>query len=190
MARSPATVGLVSGSCSSARVFAPRFFQAPPRGECCFTFALRYDFTSIKLSKGLSPSSCRTCSAHQKRGPGTSPEPFGESEQPNEQHLLNREAQRRRVRDRAGSSHDHNRLHARCGVVVTRAAAATNGCEQQPENQDGGTQCPYSRPPTHALLAPLSRPIDQTEQTHTCERSQCHITTGRYIRRTDCNRHT
>jgi hypothetical protein len=29
-----------------------RFFQAPPRGECYFTLALRYDFTSIKLSKG------------------------------------------------------------------------------------------------------------------------------------------
>src|SRR2546425_6783339 len=66
-ARSPASVGLVSGSCSSARVFAPRFFQAPPRGECCFTLALRYDFTSIKLSKGLSPSSCRACSAHKRK---------------------------------------------------------------------------------------------------------------------------
>ena len=60
----PATVGLISGSCSSARIFAPRFFWAPPRGECYFTLALRYDFTSIRLSKGLSPSSCRTCSAH------------------------------------------------------------------------------------------------------------------------------
>src|SRR5439155_8262885 len=69
-ARSPATVGLISGSCSSARVFAPRFFQAPPRGECCFTLALRYDFTSIKLSKGLSPSSCRPCSAHRERRAG------------------------------------------------------------------------------------------------------------------------
>src|ERR1700758_3567983 len=37
-ARSPATVGLVSGSCSSARAFAPRFFQAPPRGECYFSW--------------------------------------------------------------------------------------------------------------------------------------------------------
>src|SRR5690348_9758233 len=66
-ARSPATVGLISGSCSSARAFAPRFFQAPPRGECYFTLALRYDFTSIWLSKGLSPSSCRACSAHNKK---------------------------------------------------------------------------------------------------------------------------
>ena len=38
-----------------------------PRGECYFTLALRYDFTSIRSSKGLSPSSCRTCSAHQKK---------------------------------------------------------------------------------------------------------------------------
>jgi hypothetical protein len=51
-ARSPATVGLASGSCSSARAFAPRFFQALPRGECYFTLALRYDFTSIRLFKG------------------------------------------------------------------------------------------------------------------------------------------
>src|SRR5580704_899237 len=48
-ARSPATVGLLSGSCSSARAFAPRFFPAPPRGECYLTLALRYDFT-LKLS--------------------------------------------------------------------------------------------------------------------------------------------
>src|SRR5690348_7437011 len=67
-ARSPATVGLISGSCSSARAFAPRFFQAPPRGECYFPLALRYDFTSIWLSKGLSPSICRTCSAHKLKG--------------------------------------------------------------------------------------------------------------------------
>jgi len=31
--RSLATVGLLAGSCSSARVFAPRFFQAPPSGR-------------------------------------------------------------------------------------------------------------------------------------------------------------
>ena len=40
---------LLSGSCSSARIFAPRFFQAPPRGECYFTLALRCHFTSITL---------------------------------------------------------------------------------------------------------------------------------------------
>src|SRR5215472_2525451 len=68
-ASSPATVGLISGSCSSARTFALRFFRAPPRDECDFTLALRYDFTSIRLSKGLSPSSCRACSAHKKKPP-------------------------------------------------------------------------------------------------------------------------
>src|SRR5437016_14450606 len=36
----------------------------PPRSDA---LALRYDFTSIRLSKGLSPSSCRTCSAHMKK---------------------------------------------------------------------------------------------------------------------------
>src|SRR5437016_2208740 len=36
----PNTACLASSSCSSARVFAPRFFQAPPRGECYFTLAL------------------------------------------------------------------------------------------------------------------------------------------------------
>jgi len=40
VARSPATVGLLSASCSSARVFAPRFFRAPPRGESDFTLRL------------------------------------------------------------------------------------------------------------------------------------------------------
>jgi len=44
-----ATVGLRSGSCTSARAFAPRFFQASPRGECYFTLALRYHLTSITL---------------------------------------------------------------------------------------------------------------------------------------------
>src|SRR5213592_118694 len=58
---------LLSGSCSSARIFAPRFFQAPPRGECYFTLALRYHFTSITLSKGLSPSSCRNMLGTHKK---------------------------------------------------------------------------------------------------------------------------
>ncbi len=61
IARSSGTVCLISGSCTSARAFAPRFFQTPPRGDA---LALRYDFTSIRLSRGLSPPSCRTCSAH------------------------------------------------------------------------------------------------------------------------------
>jgi hypothetical protein len=50
--------------CSLAR---PRFFQAPPRGECYFTLALRYDFTSIRFSKGLSPSSCRNMLGTHKK---------------------------------------------------------------------------------------------------------------------------
>src|SRR5437879_11607786 len=75
-ASSPATVGLISGFCSSARIFAPRFFQAPPRDECYFTLALRYDFTSIWLSKGVSPSSCRKMLGTQEKGrePSSRPE--------------------------------------------------------------------------------------------------------------------
>src|SRR5262249_6843767 len=52
-ASSPATVGLVSGSCSSARIFAPRFFRAPPHRECSFTLALRYPFTPLTVLRGL-----------------------------------------------------------------------------------------------------------------------------------------
>ena len=62
MANSSGTVCLISGFCTSARTFAPRFFQTPPHGDA---LALRYDFTSIRLSRGLSPPSCRTCSAHE-----------------------------------------------------------------------------------------------------------------------------
>jgi hypothetical protein len=43
--------------------------SGPPRGGCDFTLTLRYNFTSISLSKGLSPSSCRTCSAHKEKPP-------------------------------------------------------------------------------------------------------------------------
>jgi len=42
----------ISGSCSSSRRFAPRFFRIPPCGD---TLALRYPFTSIRLGRGLSP---------------------------------------------------------------------------------------------------------------------------------------
>ena len=42
----PAPVCLRSGSCTSARTFAPRFFQTPPRDDA---LALRYLFTSIRL---------------------------------------------------------------------------------------------------------------------------------------------
>jgi hypothetical protein len=38
--------GLRSGSCTWARVFAPRFLQTPPRGDA---LALRYHFTAIRL---------------------------------------------------------------------------------------------------------------------------------------------
>jgi hypothetical protein len=38
--------------CTSARTFAPRFFQTPPRDDA---FALRYDFTSIRLSRDSHP---------------------------------------------------------------------------------------------------------------------------------------
>ena len=54
---------LVSGFCSSARAFARRFLQTPPRGDA---LAGRYPFTSIRLGRGLAPPSCRTCSAHMK----------------------------------------------------------------------------------------------------------------------------
>ena len=37
---------LISGFCPSARTFAPRFLQTPPRGDA---LALRYHFTSIRL---------------------------------------------------------------------------------------------------------------------------------------------
>jgi len=37
---------LRSGSCTLARVFAPRFLQTPPHGDA---LALRYHFTSIRL---------------------------------------------------------------------------------------------------------------------------------------------
>src|SRR6266446_3062262 len=42
----PNTACLASSSCSSARVFAPRFFQTSPRGSA---LALCYHFTSIWL---------------------------------------------------------------------------------------------------------------------------------------------
>jgi Transposase DDE domain len=48
-ARSPGTVCLRSGSCTSARTFARRFFQTLRRRNA---LALRYDFASIRLSKG------------------------------------------------------------------------------------------------------------------------------------------
>ncbi len=58
-------VCLGSGSSTSARRFAPRFFQTLRRRSA---LAFRYNFASTRLSRGLSPPSCRTCSAHQKKG--------------------------------------------------------------------------------------------------------------------------
>ena len=48
-AHSSGTVCLRSGSCTSARTFAPRFFQTPPRDDA---LALRYDFTAVQVVKG------------------------------------------------------------------------------------------------------------------------------------------
>jgi hypothetical protein len=56
-----------SPSCRSGlpRAFAPRFFRTRPRG--IGALALRYAFTAIRLTRGLSPPSCRTCPAHRGR---------------------------------------------------------------------------------------------------------------------------
>src|SRR6266481_2366814 len=72
LARSPGTVGLISSSCSSARVFAPRFFQTSPRDD---DLALHKPFSSFKMGRGLSPPSYRTCSAHQKKAREFPPAP-------------------------------------------------------------------------------------------------------------------
>ena len=61
------TITAKPASVSPTTIVSARFWtrSAPSitncRGECYFTLALRYDFTSIRLSKGLSPSSCRKC---------------------------------------------------------------------------------------------------------------------------------
>jgi hypothetical protein len=59
----PAGQASLFGSCSSGRGFAPRFLQTLPRSNA---LALRQPFAAIRLGKGLSPPSCRTCSAHNK----------------------------------------------------------------------------------------------------------------------------
>ena len=61
---------LLSGSCPSARVFAPRFLQTPPHDDA---LALRLPFASIRLGRGLTPPDCRTCSAHKKKVRGDFP---------------------------------------------------------------------------------------------------------------------
>jgi hypothetical protein len=70
--RLPSTSLVLAGSSGTgmpqirftARAFATRFLPTSSRDDAD---ALRYDFTSIRLSEGLSPSSCRVCSVHKKR---------------------------------------------------------------------------------------------------------------------------
>ena len=70
----PAPYAFRSGSGPSARTFAPRFFQTLRRWSA---LALRYEFTSIRLSRGLSPPSRRTCSAHKQNGREMNSRPSG-----------------------------------------------------------------------------------------------------------------
>src|ERR1035438_6214209 len=53
--------------CSSARVFAPRFLQTPPRGDA---LALRYHFSSVRLSRGLSPPEMSNMPGTHEKGAG------------------------------------------------------------------------------------------------------------------------
>ena len=52
---------------SGSRPCSTLLLQTSPRDDA---LAHRQDSTSIRLSNGLSPPSCRTCSAHKKRGSG------------------------------------------------------------------------------------------------------------------------
>ncbi len=63
---------LVSGSCSSARGFAPRFLQTPPRGDA---LALRLCSLRPAHTERLSPPSHAPCWAHKRNGLGNNPEP-------------------------------------------------------------------------------------------------------------------
>ncbi len=54
------------GSCPLPRAFAPRFLPTPPHGDA---LALRDHFSSISMGRGLTPPSCRSCSAYQKKAP-------------------------------------------------------------------------------------------------------------------------
>ena len=63
VARSSDQGCLVSDFCSSGRGFAPHCLQTPPRDDA---LVLRSSFTSIRLDRGLSPPSYRTCWAHHK----------------------------------------------------------------------------------------------------------------------------
>ena len=55
------------GSCPLPRAFAPRFLPTPPHGDA---LALRDHCSSIRMGRGLTPPSCRSCSAYQKN-PGS-----------------------------------------------------------------------------------------------------------------------
>src|SRR6266571_338714 len=57
----PSVSHLLSGSCSSPRIFASRFLRTPPHGDA---LALLLSFASTWLDRGLSPPSIETCPAH------------------------------------------------------------------------------------------------------------------------------
>src|SRR5204863_7975491 len=61
----PARLRLVSGSCSSARSFAPRFLHAALAVRRSAVRFVRRD----QLTRGLSPPSQCPCRAHQQKGP-------------------------------------------------------------------------------------------------------------------------
>src|SRR5918993_4819275 len=63
VARSSGQRCLISGFCSSGRGFAPHCLPTPPRDDAV---VFRYSFTSIRLDRGLSPPSYRTCWAHNE----------------------------------------------------------------------------------------------------------------------------
>src|SRR5258707_4005658 len=63
-ASSSGALCLISGSCPSARVFAPPFLQTSPRDDA---LALRYHFSSIRMGTGLPTPSCHSCTAYKEK---------------------------------------------------------------------------------------------------------------------------
>jgi hypothetical protein len=63
----PGVSRLLSGSCSSPRVFVPRFLQTSPRDDA---LALPFSFGLPCLERGLAPPSTKTCPAHTLRFSG------------------------------------------------------------------------------------------------------------------------
>src|SRR3984885_2862543 len=59
--------------CSSARILASRFFQASPLGEYDLNPCAVLTLHLHQVGRGLSPPSCRACSAHQKNEAESSP---------------------------------------------------------------------------------------------------------------------